>query len=71
MSFLGDPCACGWAMDELSEIRRKCERCGRVAEKKSWGWMTHNPTKTVSRLSNAKEKREYAHSLRKTGDSSG
>jgi len=64
MSFYGNPCPCGWSLDELSETKRKCERCGRVSVKRSWGWMTHRPSKNVETLRNAKERREYEYMRR-------
>lgn len=33
-------CKCGWACDPIDETdkARKCEKCGTVFERKSYGW---------------------------------
>jgi hypothetical protein len=43
VSFLGDPCPCGWALTETSEVERACERCGRKWVRRDWGWEQVTP----------------------------
>ena len=47
MTFLANPCSCGWSMDDIDEYTRKCERCGRTAVLKSGLWVISKPTEDV------------------------
>lgn len=40
MSFLGNPCPCGWALDQMNEedTLRKCARCGITYSKTNGYW---------------------------------
>jgi len=61
MTFLGNPCLCGWAFDQISEDYVLCERCGRSREIREDGLLvTSEPTLDVARLRTSTGKREYA-----------
>jgi hypothetical protein len=32
--FLGNPCPCGWALDDIDEETQECEKCGRRVERR-------------------------------------
>ncbi|MDO8641461.1 MAG: hypothetical protein Q7R33_07980 [Nitrosarchaeum sp.] len=42
MGWLGDACKCrcGWVCDQMTEDDqwRRCEKCGTIFERKSFGW---------------------------------
>ncbi len=39
MTFLGNPCQCGWAYTEISETVRVCEKCCRELHYKDGYWV--------------------------------
>ena len=53
MTFLGDPCPCGWAFDDVMDAEgrevaaRVCSRCRRKYVKASWGWNQVTPKNEI------------------------
>jgi hypothetical protein len=37
--FIGNPCPCGWALDEIDEDTKKCEKCGRTVKRYKGFWV--------------------------------
>lgn len=66
MSFLGEPCPCGWAFSE-TENGFECERCGRDKVNKGGYWSVGNPKYDVPRMSTPEEKRAYIQESKGSG----
>lgn len=47
MPFLGDPCSCGWALDEDCDGSKYCSRCKRRFVKKGSWWAQVTPKEEV------------------------
>ena len=63
MTFLGNPCRCGWAYDQIDEHYMFCERCGRYFEIREDSLIIHSqPTIDVPWLGglDTAALREYA-----------
>lgn len=49
MSFLGNPCACGWSLtDSKDGLTRSCKLCLRTYIYLGWGWSQTTPLNQVS-----------------------
>lgn len=60
MTFMGNPCPCGWAFDQISEEKEFCERCGRFRRMRANGLLVSTkPTQTVDKLRNIAAREEY------------
>jgi len=58
--FLGSPCSCGWAFDQISEDYMFCERCGRTREIRDDGMLiSSEPTVSVDRLRSHRDRQTY------------
>ena len=53
MTFLADPCPCGWSFTYITETERECEQCGRVSVKNWWGWTIEKSQIAVALLMDA------------------
>jgi hypothetical protein len=47
MSFLGNPCACGWSLTEFGALLRECDKCGRRYVRTEWGWDQITPKEKI------------------------
>ncbi len=48
MTFLGNPCACGWSLDDNEDgTIKSCMACKRVYIKLNWGWEQITPLSEI------------------------